>query len=69
MTIPNCSCGQPAVAIKPGVNAEYATARDLFGAPDKRLGKIMILAEVRDEFRCLDCLGVRRTSVDNEDGG
>ena len=56
-----CGCGSTTImSVKPGADAVYAEARDLFGALDKRMKPIMVAAPVPDQAFCLPCLLKRK---------
>lgn len=52
-----CACGSTEIfAIKPGAPPVYAPPLDLHGWPDLAARPTLIVAEVRDIFRCRACM-------------
>lgn len=59
MTLPGltCACGNPDIfALKPGLDAVYGQARDLFGEPDARHPPVLLSAPVADVATCFACM-------------
>lgn len=51
-----CRCGAPAFAIRPGSDAEYGEARDIFGEIDRRLPPVLIRRAVANVCLCIACM-------------
>lgn len=57
-----CACGGLPFSIRPGADAVYGIARDLFGIAGLRLPRILIARAVPDRVLCLKCQPKRKVS-------